>query len=230
MDEKLIVVVDDDPEIIKLMSVALKDEGFDVKGFSCAEELFGFMEKEKPGLILLDVTLPRLNGFEICKILKSNDRFSSIPVIILSGRSGEADKVFGLDAGSDDYIVKPCTINEIKARVRAVLRRYSKDNGEKKIYIGGDKVIMDLERHEVTVDGKKIDLTQVEFKVLERLASRKNFAFSRKNILEFLWGEEKVVVARTIDVHVRHLRKKLGDAEKYIKNVRGIGYKLEEEE
>lgn len=228
MNDKLIVIVDDDPDIVKLMSLGLESEGFRVKGFSCAEDLFGYLNKERPDLILLDISLPGINGFEICKSLKKKEKFSSIPIIMLSGRSAETDKVSGLDIGSDDYIVKPCSINELKARVRAVLRRHGGVDGEKKVCVA-DKVVMDLQRHEVIVKGKKVELTPVEFRILECLSSRKEHVFTRRRILEFLWGEEKVVIERTIDVHVRHLRKKLGETGKFIENVRGIGYKLVED-
>ncbi len=228
MDDRLIAIVDDDTDIIDLIGHGLRREGFRVKGFSCAEDLFGFLDKEKPDLILLDIVLPGVNGFEICKTLKKKDKFSSIPIIIFSGRDKEADKISGLDAGSDDYIAKPCTIDEIKARIRAVLRRHGVENEKKKICIG-DMVVMDLQRHEVTVEEKRVELTPAEFRILECLSSRKSYVFTRSRILEFLWGEEKVVIERTIDVHVRHLREKLGKAGKFIKNVRGIGYKLEED-
>jgi len=228
MDDKLIAIVDDDPEIVKLIGDSLKSDGFRVKGFSCAEDLYDFLEKEKPDLILLDIILPGVSGIEVCKNLKKKKRFSSIPIIMISGKSGEADRISGLDTGSDDYIVKPCSINETKARVRAVLRRYAPGAEDKKICIGG-LVEIDLQKFEVTVEGKKAPLTPVEFRILECLSSRKSHVFSRRRILEFLWGEEKVVIDRTIDVHIRHLRNKLGKAAKFIKNVRGIGYKIEED-
>ena len=229
MNDRLIAIVDDDTDIVDLISHGLSREGCRVKGFSCAEDLFKFLDKERPDMILLDIGLPGANGFEICKTLKKKDKFSSIPIIIFSGRDKEADKISGLDAGSDDYIAKPCTIDEIKARIRAVLRRHGMDDEKrKKIHIG-DMVVMDLEKYEVTVEGKKVELTPVEFKILECLSSRKGNVFTRARILEFLWGAEKVVIERTIDVHVRHLREKLGKAGKFIKNIRGIGYKLEED-
>ncbi len=228
MNDSLIAIVDDDPDIIESISSSIMSEGYRVKGFSCAEDLFKFLDNEKPDLILLDVMLPGINGFDVCKSLKKKDKFSSIPIIMLSGRDAEKDKVFGLDAGSDDYIAKPCSINEIKARIRAVLRRHGLKNEYKKIHIG-DMIVMDLQKYEITVEGKKAQLTPTEFRILECLSSRKGLVFSRKRILEFLWGEEKVVINRTIDVHIRHLRKKLGKAEKFIKNVRGLGYKIEED-
>lgn len=228
MDDKLVVIVDDDPDIINWISRSLKAEGFRVKGLSSAAALFRLLDKEKPDLILLDLMLPGMDGFDICRSLKKKEEFSSIPIIILSGKDDEVDKTSGLDMGSDDYIVKPCTLNEIKARIRAVLRRHGIKSEEKKIYIG-DMVVIDLQRHEVIVEGKKVELTPTEFKILEHLSSKKGYVFNRGRLLEFLWGEEKVVVERTIDVHVRHLREKLGKAGEFIKNVRGIGYKLEDD-
>jgi two-component system phosphate regulon response regulator PhoB/two-component system alkaline phosphatase synthesis response regulator PhoP len=227
MDDNLIVIVDDDPNLLKITALNLTEEGFRVKGLLDANDLFKFLEKEKPDLIILDLMLPGMNGFEICKTLKKNERYSSIPVIILSGKNEEADKISGLDLGSDDYIVKPCSLNELKARIRAVLRRRTVGGAEKKIDVGGVMTI-DLKRYEVTVDGVKVDLTITEFKILERIASRKGQVFTRKSILEYLWGEEKIVVDRTIDVHIRHLREKLGKAGRFIKSIRGIGYKIDE--
>lgn len=228
MDDKLIVIVDDDSDVIDWISRSLKAEGFRVKGFSSAAGLLRFLDKEKPDLILLDLMLPGMDGFEICRSLKKKEEFSSIPIIILSGKGEETDKISGLDMGSDDYIVKPCTLNEIKARIRAVLRRHGIKSEEKNIHIG-DMVVIDLQRHEVIVEGKKVELTPAEFKILECLSSRRGNVFNRERLLEFLWGGEKIVVERTIDVHVRHLREKLGKAGRFIKNVRGIGYKIEED-
>ncbi|MBU3911237.1 MAG: response regulator transcription factor [Candidatus Omnitrophica bacterium] len=228
MDDKLIVIVDDDLDIIDWISRSLKAEGFRVKGFPSVVGLFRLLDKQKPDLIVLDLMLPGMDGFDICRSLKNKKEFSSIPIIILSGKDDEVDKISGLDMGSDDYIVKPCTLNEIKARIRAVLRRPEIKSEEKKIYIG-DMVVIDLQRYEVIVEGKKVELTPTEFKILECLSSRKGHVFNRERLLEFLWGEEKVVIERTIDVHVRHLREKLGKAGKFIQNVRGIGYKLEED-
>ncbi|MFA4992195.1 MAG: response regulator transcription factor [Candidatus Omnitrophota bacterium] len=231
MNDRLIAIVDDDPDVINAVGSSLRSEGFRVKGFSCGEDLFKFLDKERPDLILLDVVLPDVNGLDICRSLKNKEKFSSIPVIMLSGKGREADKVFGLDAGSDDYVVKPYSIDEIKARIRAVLRRggpAAAGRKEKKIRVG-NMIAIDPERYEVTVEGEKVCLTPAEFRILECLSSRKGQVFTRSRILEFLWGEDKVVVERTIDVHIRHLRKKLGKAEKFIKNIRGIGYKIEED-
>lgn len=175
----------------------------------------------------MDLILPGKNGFEICEKLKSKERYSSIPIIILSAKVGEEDKVFCLDIGADDYLSKPFSLKELHSRIKAVLRRYSLQDEDSKIIVSNVMEI-DLKRHQVMVCGKKVDLTLTEFKILELLSSKIEQVFSRERILDYLWGEEKVVVERTIDVHVWHLREKLEEAGKLIKNVRGIGYKIEE--
>jgi DNA-binding response OmpR family regulator len=227
--KKLIIAVDDDPDAIEMLNMNLKGEGFSVRGAKDADELYKLLEKEKPDLIILDLMLPHINGFEICKDLKSKERYSSIPIIILSGKSQEADKVLGLDRGSDDYLVKPCSIDELKARIRAVLRRFGAADETKIIRIA-DKLIIDLNKYEVFADNSKIELTTTEFKILELLASRKGQVFTRQQMLDFLWGDEKLVVNRTIDVHIRHLREKLKKYGDLIKNIRGVGYKIEEDD
>ncbi|MFC1480192.1 response regulator transcription factor [Candidatus Omnitrophota bacterium] len=228
MENALIVIVDDDPGIIDLVSDYFSRNGATVKGFRDSVGLFKYLQNKKPDLIVLDIGLPGMDGFEICKKLKEKERFSAIPIIILSGKGEERDKVSGLDLGADDYVVKPFSLGELEARIRAILRRLSPEEREKKIRVG-DTMVIDLPKYQVTVDGVDTGLTPTEFKILELLASRKGQVFTRDRILDYLWGEEKVVVERTIDVHIRHLRTKLGKAEKFIKNVRGIGYKLDED-
>ena len=227
MNDKLIAVVDDEPGIIKTVSEYLSGRGFKVKGFPDAEIFFNFLNKEKPDLIILDLKLPGMHGFEVCRILREKERFSSIPIIILSANREEPDKVSGLEMGADDYLVKPFSLNELTSRINAVLRRGPVVQ-EKKIDIG-DRLSIDLREHEVMVDGERVELTPAEFKILEFLAARKGHVFTRERILDYLWGDEKIVVQRTIDVHIRHLREKLHEAGKYIKNIRSVGYKLEDE-
>ena len=228
MKDRLIAIVDDDSAILSTLTKFLTMDGYKAKGFSNADSLFAFLEKEEPDLIILDLMLPGMNGFQICKKLREKDRTANTPIIILSGRSEEADKISGLDFGADDYVVKPFSMDELSARIRAVLRRRSPETGEGKVIEVGNTVTMDLQKYLVTVGGEEIDLTPTEFKILELLSSRKGQVFTRERILDYLWGEEKVVVERTIDVHIRHLREKLGKSGDMIKNVRGIGYKLEE--
>jgi DNA-binding response OmpR family regulator len=223
---KLIAVVDDEPDILKLLSLNLERSNFSVKGFSRAEELFKFMRNSTPALIILDLMLPDMDGIEICKYLKKEDKFSSIPIIMLTAKGEEADRIIGLELGADDYITKPFSPRELVARVKAVLRRKEvKEEGDK-IDLGGILVI-DIEKYEVKLEGKKIELTPVEFKILNCLADKEGWVFSREQLLNYLWGDEKAVLDRTIDVHIKNLRDKLGKAGKFIKNIRGIGYKLE---
>ena len=227
MSNKLIAVVDDEPDITKTVCDYLNSNGFDARGFHDGEKFFEFLNKEIPDLAILDLNLPGISGFDICKKLKEKEKFASIPIIILSANTEEPSKVFGLDIGVDDYMTKPFSLNELKSRIQAVLRRGNQPEEEEIVKIG-DKIEMDLKKHEVKVDGKKIELTPAEFRILEYLSSRKGQAFTRDRILDYLWGEEKVVVERTIDVHIRHLREKLGQASSCIVNVRGYGYKIDE--
>jgi len=224
-NERLIMIVDDEPDIVELVSVNLKKNGFDVKGFEDGDAFFKGLKKRIPELVILDLMLPGTDGFEICKQLKNDPQYSSVPVIMLTAKSDETDKVLGLELGADDYITKPFSPKELVARVKAVLRRNIQKISGKQLEAGA--VMMDLERHTVTVKGEKIELTGTEFNILKLLMSRKGSVFSRDSILDSLWGEEKIVVDRTIDVHIKHLREKLKSAGDMIINVRGIGYKLE---
>jgi DNA-binding response OmpR family regulator len=228
--KKLIAVVDDEEDILNLVNIHLTRAGYNVEIFPDSSSFFSFLEKNLPDLIILDLMLPDADGFEICKYLKREKNFSDIPIIMLTARDQESDKVLGLELGADDYVTKPFSIRELIARVKAVLRRQNTKEEEvetEKIKVG-DILIMDLKKYEATVSGKKIDLTPTEFKIMQLLASRKSWVFSRNQILDYLWSEEKFVLDRTIDVHVRNLRDKLGEAAKFIKSVRGVGYKLEE--
>jgi DNA-binding response OmpR family regulator len=224
---RYIAVVDDEPDILELVSVNLKKSGFAVKEFEGGSQLFRSLKNKTPDLIVLDLMLPDMDGFEICKMLKKDNRYSSIPVIMLTAKGGETDKVLGLELGADDYMTKPFSPRELVARVKAVLRRDEAKTGSKKIEAGG-LISLDAEKFEVLVEGKKTGLTTTEFRILELLMSKKGVVFSREQLLENLWGDEKIVVDRTIDVHIRHLREKLGKASKLITNIRGMGYRLEE--
>ena len=223
---ELIAIVDDEPDILELVSLHLKKAGFNAKGFPDAESFTSFLGTTTPDLIILDLMLPDTDGLDICKELKRKDTFTSIPIIMLTAKGEETDKILGLELGADDYVTKPFSPKELVARVKVVLRRNTREEKIKRIEIDG-QVIIDLEKYEVTVCDKKIDLTTTEFRILQLLASKKGFVFTRDHILDYLWGEEKAVIDRTVDVHIRHLREKLGNAAQYIKNIRGIGYKLE---
>jgi two-component system phosphate regulon response regulator PhoB/two-component system alkaline phosphatase synthesis response regulator PhoP len=223
---KLIFVIDDEPDIVELVTIHLKKAMFKVKGFSDAESFYRFLDEKIPDLIILDLMLPDADGLEICKYLKKEDKFSSIPIIMLTAKGDETDKILGLEFGADDYVTKPFSPRELVARVKAVLRRRQKVEESGKLEIGGILTI-DPASYEVVVEGRKIELTTTEFRILKLLLSKKSKVFSRYDILDHLWGDEKIVLDRTIDVHIRNLRDKLGKAGQFIKNIRGIGYKLE---
>ncbi len=225
----LVVVVDDEPDILDLVALHLQKAGFSVKKFKDANSFMSFMSlgNIKPDLVILDLMLPDADGIDICKNLKSKDEFASIPIIMLTARTDETDKVLGLEIGADDYITKPFSPRELVARVKAVLRRGSQRLSSKVIEIG-DLIKIDTEKFEVFVKGKKIELTSTEFRILRILAENRGKVFSRDKILDLLWGYDKSVISRTVDVHIRNLRKKLGEAAFLVKNVRGMGYKIEE--
>lgn len=224
---ELIAVVEDEPDIRELISLHLKKSGFRVEALDRAEPLFRLLEKRRPDLVLLDLMLPDMDGLDVCRRLKKKEEWASIPIIILTAKGTETDKVLGLELGADDYQTKPFSPKELVARVRAILRRPAPTE-ERRVLTVGRRIAIDLVRHEVTVDGHRLELTPAEFKILEILASNKARVFSREQILDRLWGQDKVVVDRTVDVHIRNLREKLGRAADLIKNVRGVGYKLEE--
>lgn len=229
MTEKLITIVDDEEDIVKLVSHHLKREGFKVKEFHNGRDFLNYIESVAPDLAILDIMLPGIDGLEICRILKNKTRTSSVPIIMLTAKATEADVVVGLELGADDYIVKPFSPRELVARVKTVLRRTSvQDSAGNVIKIG--PLSIDTEKYEVTVDDDKILLTTTEFKILEVLAEGKGRVFTRDQLLKKkrLWGDDKLVYDRTIDVHIKNLREKLGAAGDMVKTVRSIGYKLEE--
>jgi DNA-binding response OmpR family regulator len=223
---KQIAVVEDELDILELVSLHLRKERFTVRGHLTGSSFLKSLDVDPPSLVVLDLMLPDVDGFEICRHLKSKPAHSSIPIIILTARSEETDRILGLELGADDYMVKPFSPRELTARVKAVLRRtFKEEENSKKIEIGG--VAIDPHKYEVTVEGKKIDLTTTEFRILQLLASKNGWVFTRDRILTHLWGNDKMVLDRTIDVHIKHLREKLGHAGGYIKNMRGVGYKLD---
>ncbi len=224
---KLVAVVDDEPDIVELITHHLEKEGFKVKGFYDGEGLLSYVRKELPDIIILDLMLPGIDGIEVCRSLKYDERTSSVPVIMLTAKGSETDRVVGLELGADDYIVKPFSPRELVARVKAVLRRTTPKEEAPKITRIGD-ITIDSTKFEAKVKDKRIDLTPTEFRILEILASHKSWVFNRDQLLNKLWGHDKIVVDRTIDVHIRRLREKLGESGRMIKTIRGIGYKLEE--
>lgn len=228
--EKVVAIVDDEKDILDLVSHHLKREGFKVKEFLNGKDFLLFVDSVVPDLTLLDIMLPAIDGLEICRILKSKGKTARMPIIMLTAKGTEADVVVGLELGADDYVVKPFSPRELIARVKSVLRRYAtKESDDEIIKIG--PVTINTQRYEVHVNSKKVELTTTEFKILEVLAEGRGRVFTRDQLLKKkrLWGDDKLVYDRTIDVHVKNLRDKLGPAGHMIKTVRSIGYKLEED-
>jgi DNA-binding response OmpR family regulator len=223
----LIAVIDDEPDIRELVSLHLKRAGFQTEEFARIKDFWRFLETEAPDLIVLDLMLPDSDGLDVCKILRKNENFSHIPIIMLTAKGDETDRILGLELGADDYVTKPFSPRELVSRVKAVLRRGIPPDKDEAQLIGGILRI-DPGRHEVKLKGKKVGLTTTEFRILQFLASKRGWVFSRDQILDFLWGQDKAVLDRTIDVHIKNLREKLGEAASLIRNVRGVGYKLEE--
>jgi DNA-binding response OmpR family regulator len=223
---QVIAALDDEPDLLELLKVNLRKAGYRFEGFQEAEDLYRYLSREKPHLILLDLMLPGTDGLEVCRHIRRTEGLAGIPIIMLTARGDESDKVVGLELGADDYVTKPFSIKELVARIHAVLRRPGGGETARRIVIG--PLVIDLDKFEVIAGGAKADLTATEFKILQLLASRPGWVFTRDQILDFLWGQEKAVIDRTVDVHIRNLREKLGEAGSLIKNIRSVGYKLEE--
>lgn len=222
----VIAALDDEADILELLKVNLQKAGYRFEGFQEAEDLLRYLAREKPSLIILDLMLPDTDGLEVCRQIRKSEDLAQIPIIMLTARGDESDKVVGLELGADDYVTKPFSVKELVARIHAVLRRPGGGEAAKRISVG--TLVIDLDKFEVTAEGLKVDLTATEFRILQLLASRKGRVFTRDQILDFLWGNEKAVVDRTVDVHIRNIRDKLGASASLIKNIRGVGYKLEE--
>ncbi|MGA2090342.1 MAG: response regulator transcription factor [Endomicrobiales bacterium] len=222
---ELIAVIDDEQDIAELIEVNLKNNGFAVKSFADGKAFFRFLKTTIPDLIVLDLMLPDINGLDICKQIKREPKYESIPIIMLTAKGDETDKLIGLEIGADDYMTKPFSPRELVARVKVVLRRKTTKENPVTSDLGAG-IRIDFERFTATVNGKPVSLTTTEMKILELLNSKRGYVFSRDKILDHLWGDDKVVLDRTIDVHIKNLRDKLGTAGKSIKNIRGIGYKL----
>lgn len=222
-----IAIVEDEDDVAALVSASLRKDGFVVERHATGRAFLRNLEKgSPPDLVLLDLMLPDADGIEICRFLKGRAATRSVPVIMATARGGESDKVRGLEIGADDYITKPFSLRELAARIRAVLRR-TREEPPAGLLSVGESLVIDPERHEVKVMGAPVEITSTEFKILRMLAARPGRVFSRDEILDHLWGHDKIVLDRTIDVHIKNLREKLGPAAALVKNIRGVGYKVE---
>ncbi len=226
MANRKILIVEDDRDILEMVEYNLREEGYITVSALNGEDGVNLARRERPDLIILDIMLPVMDGFEVCRALKSEEATARIPIIILSAKSQETDKVVGLELGADDYVTKPFSPRELIARIRAIIRRGTEQQASS-IMEKGD-IIIDSAKHKVVVGNEEISLTTTEFKLLEYMARRPGVVLSREKILDAVSGDDAVVCDRTVDAHVKSLRRKLGTAKDYIETVRGAGYRFKE--
>lgn len=225
---KWIYYVEDDTSIRELVLYALKTAEFQVMGFENAASFYKRMKEQQPDLILLDIMLPDEDGVSILKKLKSRPDTENIPVIMMTAKSSEYDKVLGLDSGADDYITKPFGVMELISRVKAVIRRSDRSKGSAGEVLKIGELVLDEQKHEVYARGQQVSLTFKEFELLSYLMKNRGLVLSRDKILNTIWNYEYEGESRTVDVHIGSLRQKLGTCGDFIKTIRGIGYKIED--
>jgi two-component system phosphate regulon response regulator PhoB len=222
-----IMVVDDEADVIDMLSLNLRAAGFQVVTVEDGAAALAKARSESPSLIVLDLMLPKMPGLEICRVLKSDPATRHIPVIMLTAKAEEVDKIVGLELGADDYVTKPFSPRELILRINRSLRRgKEKVVGVEKLTIG--ELVLDHTRHEVLVKGRPVDLTATEFRLLALLMERRGRVQGRDSLLNDVWGYESVIDTRTVDTHVRRLREKLGALANYIETIRGVGYRISE--
>ncbi|MCI5518492.1 MAG: response regulator transcription factor [Treponema sp.] len=221
----MIFILEDDDSIRKLINYSLKSQGFEVQDFPLPSLFWQALETQTPDLLLLDIMLPEEDGISILKKLRSNPKTSTIPVIMLTAKDSEYDIVTGLDAGADDYVTKPFGMMALVSRIKAVLRRYEKSDSKKEVLEAGG-ITIDENQHTVFAGSQQIFLTVKEFDLLALLIKNRGNVLTREQLLESIWEVSTDIESRTVDVHIRTLRAKLGEYEKNIETIRGVGYKL----
>ena len=229
MSEK-VLIIDDEVHIVELLRFNLETSGY--KTIYSYDGFDGFIKakEEKPNLILLDWMLPNISGIEVLKKIRQDSDLKNTPVIMLTAKNMEDDKVEGLEVGADDYITKPFSIKELLARITSVMRRYGMNSSKESEELKAGNLKLNLTKHEVKINDKKVDLTLKEFELLKLLLQNRGKVLSRNFLLDEIWGYEYYGETRTVDVHIRYLRKKLEEAgadEKYIETIRGVGYKID---
>jgi two-component system phosphate regulon response regulator PhoB len=223
-----ILVVDDEPEAVELVEFNLKQAGFDVAVAADGAEALKKARGLMPSLVVLDLMLPEVDGLEVCKMLRRDSATAKVPIIMLTAKAAEIDRILGLELGADDYITKPFSPRELVLRVKRILQRgQAPDQEQERLKFG--ELLIDGPRHLVNWRGKKVDLTATEFKLLMLLAQRRGRVQSRDQLLRDVWDYQSAIDTRTVDTHMRRLREKLGAASKYLDTVRGVGYRFVEE-
>lgn len=227
MAKSKILIVDDEQDVTELLEFNLRSAGYEVISAEDGASALRKAREQVPDLIILDVMLPEMDGTEVCKQLRRDPSTARIPVIMLTAKAGEIDRVLGLELGADDYVTKPFSPRELVLRVRGLLRRGQPAVETQEVIHVGDLVV-DIPRHQVSVKGKRIDLTATEFKLITTLAQRRGRVQSREQLLQDVWEYDSMIDTRTVDTHMRRLREKLGAASKYLDTVRGVGYRFVE--
>ncbi len=228
MAKTRVLVVDDEEDILELVRYNLAREGYKVRCVASGEEALEAARQDVPGLIVLDLMLPGLDGLEVCRILRRDPKTAHIPIVMLTAKGEEADVVAGLELGADDYVTKPFSPRVLLARIKAVLRRRSAREPEESMTLQVGDIVINPQRHEVLVRGKPVTLTYVEFRLLHYLARRPGWVFTRQQIIDNVRGDNYPVTDRSVDVQVVGLRKKLGPCGYLIETVRGVGYRFKE--
>ena len=223
MPKERILIVEDEKNIAKLIRYNLEKDGYECTMAKTGEEAISILEKQAFDLIILDIMLPGIDGFEVCRALKQNARLKNIPIIMLTAKGEEVDRIVGLELGADDYIVKPFSPRELILRIKAILKR-GKPEILKKDIITAQDVSVNIPKHKVTVRNKEIELTRMEFKLLTTLMERRGRVQDRDKLLNDVWNIDTMINTRTIDTHIKKLREKLGRAGSMIETVRGMGY------
>lgn len=230
MVDKKILVVEDDKNISKLVKYNLEKAGFECILTITGEEALEALDQQPIDLIILDIMLPKIDGFEVCRQIKQQDHISQIPIIMLTAKGEEIDRVLGFELGVDDYVVKPFSPRELVLRIKALLKRGRPKEESIKDILHFGKLTVDISRHKVSLDKKKIPLTAMEFKLLVKLMRAKGRVLSRDQLLEEVWDIAAEVTTRTVDTHIKRLRQKLGKADKLIETIRGVGYSFSDQE
>ncbi len=223
-----ILIIEDEPDVVDIIQLGLRGAGLKTISASDGESGLRKAREENPDLVILDLMIPKLSGLEVCKNLRKDPATSSLPVIMLTAKADEVDRIVGLELGADDYVTKPFSPRELVLRVNSILRRVTQSSEKiERLNIG--ELVVDLGRHEVLVKGEKIILTATEFRLLTVLMERRGRVQSRDRLLNDVWGYESVIDTRTVDTHVRRLREKLGDLADYVETIRGVGYRMSDQ-
>lgn len=230
MSEPLLLVVEDDQNLAALMEYNLNRAGYRCHIVGSAEAAMVELGRKSFALVLLDVMLPGMDGFELCRHIRNTHLYRDLPIIMVTAKGEEIDRILGFELGIDDYVVKPFSFRELNLRIRAILKRERRQSGKAQEVLGTGGLEVDLVRHCVTLDGQELVLTLMEFKLLVALLKRKGEAQSRETLLSDVWDIDKSISTRTIDTHITRIREKLGNYGALIKTVRGLGYRLEPQE